>query len=314
MHSENLSAWTHSHVFTGQDTSAENSTRVVAAITAAMMVVEILAGWLLNSMALLADGWHMSSHTLAIGLSALAYAQARRRAADGRFAFGTWKIEVLAGYTSAVLLMVIAAIMVWGSIGNLLAPKTIRFTQAIPIALVGLTVNIVCALILGKAHHGHSHDHDHGQGDESHHDLNLKSAYIHVAVDAATSVLAVLALTGGLYLGWVWLDPVMGIVGAGVVSLWAWGLIRETGKVLLDREMDRPVVAEIREVIEQHPEWSQSTRISDLHVWRVGKENYSCVLSLVTDDKSMTPQAVKAALARHEEISHITVEINLCPH
>ncbi len=317
MHTENLSAWTHEHVFTGHDTHAEKSTRIVAAITAAMMLVEITAGWLFNSMALLADGWHMSSHTLAIGLSALAYAQARRHAADGRYAFGTWKIEVLAGYTSAVLLMVIAAMMVWGSIGNLLAPKSIHFSQAIPIALVGLTVNIVCALILGKAHHhGHDHgnDHSHAHGDGAHHDLNLKSAYIHVAVDAATSVLAVLALTGGLYLGWVWLDPVMGIVGAGVVSAWAWGLIRETGKVLLDREMDRPVVAEIREVIEKHPEWSQTTRITDLHVWRVGKENYSCVLGLVTDDKGLTPQMVKAALGIHEEISHVTVEINLCPH
>ncbi len=321
MHTENLSAWTHEHVFTGQDTNAEKSTRIVAAITATMMVVEIVAGWLFNSMALLADGWHMSSHTLAIGLSALAYTQARRQAADGRYAFGTWKIEILAGYTSAVLLMVIAAIMVWSSIGNLLSPKPIHFVQAIPIALVGLTVNIVCALILGKAHHlgqehdhGHEHAHPHDHGDNAHHDLNLKSAYIHVAVDAATSVLAVLALTGGLYLGWVWLDPVMGIVGAGVVSLWAWGLIRETGKVLLDREMDRPVVAEIREVVEKHPEWSKTTRMSDLHVWRVGKENYSCVLCLVTDDKGLTPQAVKAALAVHEEISHVTVEINLCPH
>ncbi len=319
MHTENLSAWTHEHVYTGQNTHAENSTRIVAAITATMMVVEIVAGWLLNSMALLADGWHMSSHTLAIGLSALAYAQARRQATDARYAFGTWKIEVLAGYTSAVLLMVIAGLMVWGSIGNLITPKPIHFAQAIPIAIVGLTVNIVCALILGNAHHhghdhGDGHEHSHDPGDDAHHDLNLKSAYIHVAVDAATSVLAVLALTGGLYLGWVWLDPIMGMVGAGVVSLWAWGLIRETRKVLLDREMVRPVVAEIREVVEKHPEWSKSTRISDLHVWRVGKENYSCVLSLVTDDQGLTPQAVKAALAQHEEISHVSVEINLCPH
>lgn len=314
MHSENLSAWTHSHYFQTNDNRAEKSTRIVVLITAIMMVTEIVTGWLFNSMALFADGWHMSSHALAIGLSAWAYSVSRKHSEDQRYAFGTWKVEVLAGYTSAVLLLVIAAYMVLGSVENLKTPKTIHFSEAIPIAVLGLMVNIVCAIILGKAHHhDHSHEHNHGHHHD-HHDLNLKSAYIHVAVDAATSVFAIMALTCGLFLGWVWLDPVMGIVGAIVVTLWARGLIKETSNVLLDREMDRPIVLEIREAIEEHPDWNKTTRISDLHVWRVGKDKYSCALSLVTDDKRITPQDVKNRLGQHEEIAHITVEINHCPH
>ncbi len=312
MHTQDLSSWLHTHVFNNENKHAERSTRVVASITAIMMIIEIWAGWWFNSMALFADGWHMSSHTIAIGLSALAYVVARRHANDGRYAFGTWKIEVLGGFTSAVLLMVIAAYMVLSSLENLHTPRPIRFAEAIPVAVVGLFVNIICALILGKAHHdGHHHTEGH---DHHHHDLNLKSAYVHVMVDAGTSMLAVLALSGGMFLGWVWLDPVMGIVGATVVALWAWGLIKETSQVLLDREMDSPVVIEIRDTIEKHPQWSESTRISDLHVWRVGKENYSCAISLVTDDVKMTPQSVKEILQQHEEIAHITVEINQCPH
>lgn len=313
MHTEDLSRWLHTHTFATENQLAERSTRIVATITAVMMIIEIWAGWWFNSMALLADDWHMSSHTIAIGLSAIAYVFARRHAQDGRYAFGTWKIEILGGFTSAVLLMVIAAYMVLSSIEKLHSPSPIRFAEAIPIALLGLLVNVVCALILGKAHHG-GHSHAEGHDHHHHHDLNLKSAYVHVMVDAGTSMLAVLALSGGMFLGWVWLDPVMGIVGATVVALWAWGLIKETSQVLLDREMDSPVVNEIRDAVEKHPEWSKSTRISDLHVWRVGKEKYSCAISLVTDDTKMTPQSIKAELRQHEEIAHVTVEVNQCPH
>jgi cation diffusion facilitator family transporter len=193
-----------------------------------MMVAGIAGGWMFNSMALLADGWHMSSHTLALGLSVLAYGAARRYAHDTRFAFGTWKIEVLGGYTSALLLVLIAGLMLYQSIERLIAPTPIHYDQAIAIAVVGLLVNLVCSRLL-KDGHGHDH-HDGHPGQETHghhHDLNLRSAYIHVVADAATSMLAILALIGGKFWGASWLDPVMGIVGAGLVAVWAYGLLRD---------------------------------------------------------------------------------------
>lgn len=310
-HTENLSLWTHSHVFEEGSEAAERGARIVMWITAAMMVVEIAAGWWFNSMALLADGWHMSSHALAIGLSAFAYAAARRYAADPRFTFGTWKIEVLAGFTSAVFLMGIAALMVFGSIERMFSPQPIHYQEAMLVAAVGLVVNIVCAFILGGAHHhhseaGHAHGHDHhGHG----HDLNLKSAYVHVIADAATSVLAIVALAGGWLYGWSWLDPAMGVVGAVLVAVWAKNLIAETGKVLLDREMDHPVVDEIREAVENGPAGSE-TRIADLHVWRVGKQSYSCALIVVTRDRTLTPTNLRDRITVHQEIVHTTIEIH----
>jgi len=314
--SEDLSAWTHDHVFDEGNQSAERGTRLVMWITAAMMVVEIAAGWWFNSMALLADGWHMSSHALAIGLSAFAYAMARRYARDPRFAFGTWKIEVLAGFTSAVLLVGIAALMVVGSIERLLSPQPIRYREAILVGVLGLAVNVVCAFILGGAHHHHhddhhhhhhGHDHDH----HHHHDLNLKSAYLHVIADAATSVLAIVALIGGWLYGWSWLDPVMGVVGAALVAIWAKNLIRDTAKVLLDREMDHPVVDEIREAVEANT-GAERTRVADLHVWRVGKRHYACALSAVTTDPALTAAALRERIAVHEEVVHATIEVVHC--
>jgi cation diffusion facilitator family transporter len=283
-------------------------------ITAAMMVVEIAAGWWFNSMALLADGWHMSSHALAIGLSAFAYTVARRYAKDPRFTFGTWKIEVLAGFTSAVFLMCIAALMVFGSFERILSPQPIHYQEAMIVAAVGLVVNIVCALILGGAHHHHGeagHHHGHDNHHHHQHDLNLKSAYVHVIADAVTSVLAIVALAGGWLYGWSWLDPAMGIVGAVLVAIWAKNLITETGKVLLDREMDHPVVKEIREAVETGPD-AGNTRVVDLHVWRVGKQSYSCALSVVTHDQTLTPKKVSEQMAVHEEIVHTTIEIHQC--
>jgi cation diffusion facilitator family transporter len=289
-------------------------------ITAATMVVEIVAGWWFNSMALLADGWHMSSHAFAIGVSAFAYAAARRHARDPRFAFGTWKIEVLGGFASAIFLLGVAAMMVFGSAERLLAPQTIHYQEAMIVAALGLVVNVVCALILGHAHdhhddrhHGHDdHHHDHHHGHAHGDDLNLKSAYLHVIADAATSVLAIAALAGGWLYGWSWLDPVMGIVGAVLVAIWAKGLLIETSKVLLDREMDHPLVAEIREVVESGPA-AGDTRIADLHVWRVGKGNFACALTVVTHDRQLTPAHVRNQLAEHEEIVHATIEIHCCP-
>lgn len=302
----------HDHIFNAGNPAAERGTRAVMWITAAMMVVEIVAGWWFNSMALLADGWHMSSHAFAIGLSAFAYAAARRYSTDPRFAFGTWKIEILAGFASAIFLLGVAGMMVFSSVERLFLPQPIHFKEAIFVAVIGLLVNIVCALILGHAHddHHHGHDsHEHHHDHHHHHDLNLKSAYVHVIADAATSVLAIIALIGGLFYGWSWLDPVMGIVGAVLVALWAKGLLMETGKVLLDREMDHPVVDEIREVIEllDNPD---ETRITDLHVWRVGKEAYSCAVSIVTRSATLTPEQVREQLRQHEEIVHTTIEIH----
>lgn len=319
MHTDNPSAWTHDHVFDAGNQKAERSTRTVMWITLAMMVVEIGAGLWFNSMALLADGWHMSSHALAIGLSAAAYAAARKHARDPRFAFGTWKIEILGGFASAILLLGIAALMVVASVERLLDPQPIRYTEAIVVAVVGLVVNVACALILGHAHHDHGHGHDHGHAHHHdhdhdhahhHHDLNLRSAYLHVIADAATSLLAIGALVGGLLLGWQWLDPVMGIAGAILVAVWAKGLIGQTAKVLLDREMDHPVVAEIREVVETDD--AAETRVTDLHVWRVGRAAYACAMTVVTHDRGLTAADVRRKLAVHEEVVHVTIEMHYC--
>jgi cation diffusion facilitator family transporter len=298
----------HSHRFDEGNPLAEKSTLRVAVLTAVMMVIEITGGWYYNSMALLADGWHMSSHTVALGLSVLAYAYARKYAHDPRFSFGTWKIEVLGGYTSAIFLVMVAGLMIYQSVERLIAPSPIHYNEAITIAIVGLLVNLVSAWLLKDGHH-HHHDHvqDHDEHEHhGHHDLNLRSAYLHVLADAATSVLAIVALFGGKLWGASWLDPVMGLVGAGLVSVWAFGLLRDTGRVLLDAEMNAPVVAEIREVIDALP---FKAILSDLHVWRVGKGKYACILSLATDNE-VSPEYFKQQLSIHDELVHISIEIN----
>ena len=310
MNSDDLSDWTHDHAFDSNSEVAERSTRLVMWITVVTMFVEILAGWAFNSMSLLADGWHMSSHALAIGLSAMAYAAARTYANDPRFAFGTWKIEILAGFASALFLLGVALTMVIGSLERLISPQAIQFEEAIIVGVLGLAVNLVCAYILGQAHHQHDHAHDHShpahEHHPHHHDLNLKSAYFHVVADAFTSVLAIVALVGGWLYGWAWLDPVMGIVGAVLVALWAKSLLLETAKVLLDREMDHPVVQEIKDAVEADGQ----TRVTDLHVWRVGKKVYSCALTAVTQDAQLTPNTLRERLAVHEEIIHSTIELH----
>ncbi len=307
--SPSAQGWRHSHVFNEGNPLAERNTRWAVALTALMMAAEIIGGWIYNSMALLADGWHMSSHTLALGLSVLAYGAARHFAHDKRFVFGTWKIEVLGGYTSALLLVGIAGLMLYQSAERLISPTPIRYIQAIVIAAVGLSVNLACAWLLkgGRAHHhGHENHHDHGGHDHHHHDLNLRSAYLHVIADAATSVLAILALTGGMIWGANWLDPVMGIVGAGMVAVWAYGLLRDTGRVLLDAGINAPVVAEIREIIKADP---HKAEITDLHVWRVGKGKYACILSLAVQGDA-SPDEFRQLLSVHEELVHITIEVN----
>lgn len=300
------------HVFDQGNPAAERNTRWAVLLTVVVMVAEIIGGILFNSMALLADGWHMSSHALALGLSLLAYAAARRFARDGRFTFGTWKIEVLGGYTSALCLVAVAGLMLYHSVQRLFSPVPIHYDQAILLAALGLVVNLVCAFLLRDSpdhHHGHEqHDHEHHDHDH-HQDLNLRSAYLHVLTDAATSVLAIVALTGGKFWGADWLDPVMGLVGAGLVGIWAFGLLRDTGRVLLDAEMDAPVVAEIVEVIEQGP---VAAEIVDFHVWRVGRGKYACILSLLVEEQ-VEPEQFKERLSVHDELVHVTVEVNQRP-
>jgi cation diffusion facilitator family transporter len=308
----------HSHHFHQDTRSAERGTRAVLWITLVAMALEITAGWWFGSMALLADGWHMSSHAVAIGVSVAAYAAARRLAHDQRFAFGTWKIEVLGGFASALFLIGVAVLMVLGSVDRLFDPQPIRYREAIVVAVLGLLVNLVCAFILGRSgDHGHDHGHHHNHHEQqhghahghAHEDLNLRAAYLHVLADAATSVLAIVALVGGWLWGWDWLDPLMGIVGALLVAAWARGLIRDTSRVLLDREMDHPVVDEIREVVEGLGS-AGSTRLTDLHVWRVGRGSYACALTAVTSAAGLTPQTVRQALAVHEEVVHATIELH----
>lgn len=304
----------HSHAFDDGNPLAEKNTRWAVILTACMMVVEILGGWWFNSMALLADGWHMSSHALALGLSVLAYAAARKFAQDRRFSLGTWKIEILAGYTSAVLLALIAVLMLFQSAERLLNPSPIHYNEAIAIGAVGLLVNLLCAWLLRGGHHhdhghhhGHHHDaHGHAHGD--HQDLNLRSAYIHVMADAATSVLAIIALFGGKLWGASWLDPLMGIVGAILVAIWSYSLMRDTGKILLDAEMDTPVIEEIKEVLAQS---GYPMTITDLHLGQIGKGKFHCVMALRSADPLLTANRVRQLLSIHEELVHITVEINL---
>ena len=305
----------HSHVFDTGNPLAERKVKWAVLFTLTMMVLEIAGGYYFNSMALLADGWHMSSHALALGLSVGAYAAARKWAGDARFTFGTWKMEVLAGYSSAILLLLVALLMVTQSVERLLAPTAIHYQQAIGVAALGLVVNLGCAWLLKDGHHHHHgdahHDHDHHahahHAHEGHGDLNLRSAYMHVVADAATSVMAIVALLGGMWWGWVWLDPAMGIIGAVLVATWAWGLLRDSSRVLLDAEMDTPVTAEVREAIANGP---LRAEITDLHVWRVGKNAYACIVA-VDGAAGVTPDYIRQLLGIHEELVHVSVEVNV---
>lgn len=284
----------------------ERGARRAIALTLAMMVVEIAGGWIFNSMALLADGWHMSSHALALGLAALAYMAARRWAGDRRFAFGTWKIEILGGYTSALLLLGVAALMWVQSAQRLLSPQAIAYEQAMLIATVGLAVNLVCAWLLRDGHHhhhGHDHEHEsHGAGHgHGHTDLNLRAAYLHVLADALTSILAIVALAGGKALGWQWLDPLMGIVGGTLVAVWAVGLLRDSGKVLLDAEMDVPLADEIAQAVA-----AAGAGLRDLHVWRIGAGQYACIVAI--EGGVDAGRSLRRALAEHDELVHISLD------
>jgi cation diffusion facilitator family transporter len=320
-----LSGWQHSHSFDPGNRAGERGTWAVVGITAATMVAEIVAGIMTGSMALLADGWHMATHVVALSIAGAAYLLARRWSADSRFAFGTWKIEVLGAFSSALLLGVVALAMIFESVHRLVTPAPIQFGWALAVAGIGLAVNLASALILQAGHghshahgheahhghgHGHDHDHDHDRGHGHHgHDINLRSAYVHVLADAFTSVLAIAALAAGLWAGWTWLDPVMGLVGGAVIGWWAKGLIGESARVLLDREMDAPVVERIRGAIESDGD----AEIADLHVWRVGRGSRAAVITIVAD-RPLEPATYRARLAAIPSLVHVSVEVNRCPH
>jgi cation diffusion facilitator family transporter len=306
---------------------------MVVAITAVTMVAEIVAGLLTGSMALLADGWHMATHVVALSIAGMAYLLARRWARDERFTFGTWKIEVLGAFSSALLLGVVALAMVIESIHRLVSPAPINFVPALAVAGIGLAVNLASAWLLHAGHepggpardaahhdrgpsrghdHGHDQDHDHDQDHghgHPHHDLNLRSAYVHVIADAFTSVLAIAALAAGLWAGWNWLDPVMGLVGGAVIAWWAKGLLGDSSRVLLDREMDSPIVGRIRGAIES----DNDAEIADLHVWRVGRASYAAVMTIVAHEP-LTPAAYRGRLAHIDTLVHVSVEVNRCAH
>jgi cation diffusion facilitator family transporter len=296
----------HSHNFlgAGHDDNAKRTLWVVI-LTLVMMVGEIAAGYLTGSMALLADGFHMATHAGALGIAAAAYAFARRHSDNGAFSFGTGKVGDLGGFASALILGLISLGIGVESLIRLFEPTQVQFGTAILIAVLGLAVNIVSALLLaGGTGHGHAHTHDHGHAHHHSHgeDNNLRSAYVHVLADAVTSVLAIVALLAGKFLGWVWLDPAMGIVGAVVIARWAWLLMKDTASVLLDKT-DEHVAEEIRDLLAQ----SLAFRITDLHVWRVGPQARAAIVS-VQGPARLSVDDVRDALKPVHEVTHLTVE------
>jgi len=359
-HSHDLRPWQHSHVFDAGNRSGESRTRAVLVVTLITMVAEIVGGWWTGSMALLADGWHMGTHALALGVATAAYALARRHAGDTRYAFGTWKIEVLGSFASALVLGIVAIGIVVECAGRLWKAEPVEAQAALIVAVIGLVVNLLSAWLLhgaedGHGHHGHEHGHGHGHqpaksqaaqrhdhdhpghdhgADHDHqahhehddqarghahdhpaetaahtgHDLNLRAAYVHVLADALTSVLAIGALAGALWLGWWWLDPLVGVLGAVVIGVWAVGLMRESAAVLLDREMDHPLTQRVRGALESDGD----AQVADLHLWRVGRSQFAAIACVVAD-RPLAPAAYRERLAALPELVHVSLEVNRCP-
>jgi len=307
MHKGKVERFQHNHSFVSHArTKAERRTGWVVALTLVMMVAELVGGVAFGSMSLLADGWHMGSHAAALGVATFAYWFARRHATDPKYSFGTGKVGALGGFASAVGLVLVAFVMFGESAWRLTAPVSIQFDQAIAVAAVGLLVNIVSAVLL---RHDHGHDHSHGDshGHHDHSDHNLRGAYLHVLADALTSVLAIVALLAGKTLGLAWMDPMMGIVGALVISRWSYGLLRETSAVLLDAEVDGPH----RTAIQSRIEADADNLVADLHVWRVGPQHLAAIVSVVTHDPR-PPEHYKSLLETHDDLVHVTVEVQTC--
>ncbi|MBO4222421.1 CDF family Co(II)/Ni(II) efflux transporter DmeF [Bradyrhizobium neotropicale] len=313
MHSHSIEQWTHDHVFLGV-THAHNERRtwLVVALTTVMMIGEIAAGWWSGSMALLADGWHMGTHAAALGIAGLAYLFARRQVGNACFSFGTGKFGDLAAFASAIILAMIAMQIAWESVDRLLHPVSIAYGEAISVAVLGLAVNLISAWLLRDDHdhhhgHGHSHDHD-DDHHHHHHDNNLRAAYVHVMADAATSILAIAALLVAMSAGWVWADPVVGIIGSAVIASWAFGLIKASGAILLDVSADKKLEAVIRDRLE-----TKGDRITDLHLWQVGPGHRAAVISVVSDHP-LPPATYKRRLSGLHGLSHVTIEVETCPH
>ena len=335
-----VAQWQHGHGFSNQNTEGEKNTRYVLYLTVITMVAEIVAGTLYGSMALLADGWHMGTHAAAFMITLFAYSYARKHANDPAFAFGTGKVSVLGGYTSAIALGLVALVMLIESGMRLINPEQIHFNEAIFVAVIGLTVNVLSVFLLKDHHshdHGHHHGHDHddhedhdhshcGQQDSSHnaehehehehehsahshggHDHNLRAAYFHVLADALTSVLAIAALLFGKYMGLTWLDPVMGIVGAIIISRWSWGLIQQTSPILLDGGVKASLQRQVRETIEAVPDH----QVADLHIWRVSADHHAIMVSIVSHSPKEASY-FNQLLAKFPELSHITIELHTC--
>lgn len=306
MHNHDLAQWQHDHTF-GQDAvqPGERRTLAVVIITATAMVVEIAAGLAFGSMALLADGIHMASHAMALAIALFAYIFARRYAGHGRFSFGTGKVNAMGGFVGAILLVVFAAGMAYESVQRMAAPVDIQFDRAIAVAVLGLVVNIVCAVILGGGHShggGDYHHHHHSHGD----DHNLRAAYLHVVVDALTSVLAIIALVAGKFAGATWLDPAMGIVGAVLITRWSWGLLKDSGKTLMDFEAPDAMRAALRDALERNGD-----RVADLHVWSIGPGIYAAAVSLVSD-APQTARTYHERVPPRLSVRHLTVEVHHC--
>ena len=323
MHTDCVDAFRHRHAFLGHAHDRnEKRIRLAIALTAVMMVAEIVGGTIYGSMALLADGWHMSTHLLALGVSALAYGYARRHALNPKFTFGTGKLGDLAGFSSALILGMIAIFIGYESVRRFAAPVPIEYREALLVAGIGLAVNLACAWLLAGKHapehgHGHGHSHTHGHTHppqraqahpQAHADHNMRSAFAHVLADAATSVLAILGLLAAWVYGWVWMDALMGIVGAAVIARWSLGLLRDTGAVLLDAVPDKALSEGIRRALE-----TEGDRVADLHLWRVGPGHMAAIISIVSDHPA-PPTAYKARLDHIAHLAHVTVEVQPCEH
>ena len=306
MHTHNLNQWQHSHDFHVSSSHGERRTLHVVILTACMMVIEIGAGYLYGSMALLADEWHIKTHVAALGIALFAYSYARHHARNPRFTFGTGKVGSLGGFASAIALAVVALLMGFESVERLLAPQSIRFDEAILVAAVGLGVNLASAWLLQDGH-AHSHHHDHAHSGHRHHDHNLQAAYLHVLADALTSVLAIVALFAGKLFGWVWMDALMGIVGAVVIARWSLGLIRETSGVLLDGSPNKKLANDVKQAIESDAD----NRVTDLHLWQVGPDRVAAIISIVTHEPR-DPSHYKGLLAGFADLAHTTIEVNGC--
>ena len=301
MDQRDLDKWRHKHTFgTDELTAGEKRTRWVIALTVVMMTLEIVAGTVFGSMALLADGWHMGTHAAALSVAVFAYAFARRHARDPRYSFGTGKVATLGGFASAVGLAVVALMVLAQSLSRLASPVTIRFDEAIAVAALGLAVNLVSALLLRDSHDHH----ESGEHSHEHHDHNLRGAYFHVLADALTSVLAIIALTAGKYLDWTWMDPVMGIVGSVVIARWSYVLLRNTSRVLLDAEIGEERRAAVVAALEEDGD----SRVADLHIWRVGPRHLAAAISIVAQEPGQ-PSRYKELLGDYDDLVHMTVEV-----